>query len=403
VGIFIKPLKLVVSSSSKRLTLDSAPGYELNVGEGFILTNKLEFLDSAGEWYYDSSTKTVYYWTPGSDSPKSYEVRGSTMDYGIYINSKDYIVVQNLHILHQKEDGAYIKYSDNNVLFNNTFEYCDNIGIYARGSNNIIKNNIVDKSNSQGVLIQGVNSTVTDNLISNTALFDNFGLKGSDHINAAGGRGLQVSGDNSIISYNRIINSNYSGLTMTYGKNMRVSHNYINGACLVKDDGGGIYTYGSETGSGISGTVISNNILINVKGNKEGYTSTVNKGYGIYMDNGTRNVRIENNTVAHCGFIGIFALNGSGIEVYNNTVMDAVYVMNMRRDYGINKVKNNIFYAFDRNLDNFSTEKLIRVTEVDEDHIFENNTYINHYNNKNNFIYLGTYYTFEDWKKKIRI
>lgn len=53
----------VVSSTSKTLTLSEVPYANLNTKEGFILVNKLEFLDSSGEWYYDINTKTVYLWT----------------------------------------------------------------------------------------------------------------------------------------------------------------------------------------------------------------------------------------------------------------------------------------------------------------------------------------------------
>src|SRR5690606_21612957 len=42
----------IISSDSKKLTIDSEVQFGLGVGKGFILMNKLEFLDTPGEWFY---------------------------------------------------------------------------------------------------------------------------------------------------------------------------------------------------------------------------------------------------------------------------------------------------------------------------------------------------------------
>ena len=50
-------MRTVTSSSSKTLTINSAPAGTIKAKQGFLLMNKLEFLDSPGEWYYDTATK----------------------------------------------------------------------------------------------------------------------------------------------------------------------------------------------------------------------------------------------------------------------------------------------------------------------------------------------------------
>ena len=82
-GVYHTPTQTVSSSSSTTITLDAAPHKDLGAGEGFILMNKLEFLDQAGEWYYDASSNTVYLWTPGGDSPSNYSVRGSVYELSL--------------------------------------------------------------------------------------------------------------------------------------------------------------------------------------------------------------------------------------------------------------------------------------------------------------------------------
>jgi hypothetical protein len=90
----------VISSSGNTLTLESVPYSSLGVNEGFLLTNKLEFLDEAGEWYYDAATTTLYLWTPSGDSPENYTVRGTIRDNVVNTNGKDYINIKNLEIDH---------------------------------------------------------------------------------------------------------------------------------------------------------------------------------------------------------------------------------------------------------------------------------------------------------------
>ena len=66
--------------------------------KGYLLTNKLIFLDNAGEWYYDSGTNTIYLWTPSGNSPTNYTIRGSILQYGINLNGQNYVNIESLII-----------------------------------------------------------------------------------------------------------------------------------------------------------------------------------------------------------------------------------------------------------------------------------------------------------------
>jgi nitrous oxidase accessory protein NosD len=109
-----------------------------------------------------------------------------------------------------------------------------------------------------------------------------------------------------VITYNRILNSGYDGINWK-GIDGDISFNYINGACQVLDDGGGIYTYnGSDrTQAGSAGSKVTYNIVLNVTGTRKGYTKKYDAGHGIYMDNSIHDTNIKYNTVHGC-FTGVF-------------------------------------------------------------------------------------------------
>lgn len=63
----------------------------------YFLEDKLEFLDTPTEWYYDRASKQLYLWTAGGDSPKGHEVRGKVSTYAFSVtNGSQHIVFANL-------------------------------------------------------------------------------------------------------------------------------------------------------------------------------------------------------------------------------------------------------------------------------------------------------------------
>ena len=236
--------KTVTSSSSQTIVLNSAPDLGLGVGEGFFVCNKLELLDSAGEWYYDNATNTVYFWTPNSNSPSNYMVRGSIFDYGVNMSGNNYIEVNNFEIQHSSKNGIFINNSDYVTVDNNHIISPDLFGINipSTGSNNTkITNNYIYQANTMAINCKSASSIITDNIIEDTGLLENINkeIVPNDY---NFGTGIFSRGDNPIIKYNRVINSGYIGINWK-GQNGNISYNYVNGACLVLDDGGGIYTY----------------------------------------------------------------------------------------------------------------------------------------------------------------
>jgi parallel beta-helix repeat protein len=121
-----------------------------------------------------------------------------------------------------------------------------------------------------------------------------------------------------LIQYNTINNAGYHGFQFI-GSPITIQNNFINNFCLLKDDGGGIYTY-SNTSAGVK--TIQNNIILNAIGAPNGTSSGILGGgaLGIYADGASNNIQILNNSVANCQQLGIDINDGQNDVISGNTV-----------------------------------------------------------------------------------
>ena len=384
----------VTTSSSKTLTLNSVPSASLNTGEGFFLMNKLDFLDEAGEWYYDSSIDTVYVWTPDDSTPSDNLVRGSIHDDGIYINNKDYITIEGFDILHQSINCINLNSADYIVINDNVMYYPDGYGVFDDdySDRNTITNNIVTGANHTGIYLRTDTAIVEDNQILETCLFDNIGLSGNSSSGNLG-QAMFISGDSNKVRYNRIIYAGYNGIYFARRSNI-IQYNFIDSTLLLKSDGGGIYTsYATEPGT--AGSIVRNNIVLNSVGEKYGYTSTRNLGEGIYIDESAEDVVVDTNTVAYSSNSGIYLHDNSNTEVNDNTLFDGRYGIIINDEHStVSDIHNNIIYAFDE--DDYEVNQLI-ISKSGASTTFDYNSYYNHYNSSQIFK-IGSYYDFAGWK-----
>ena len=62
----------------------------------YFLENKIEFLDSPGEWFYDVDSSLVYFWAPNNADPNNLNIRGKVQSYAFEIIDSDYIEIRDL-------------------------------------------------------------------------------------------------------------------------------------------------------------------------------------------------------------------------------------------------------------------------------------------------------------------
>jgi parallel beta-helix repeat protein len=392
---WIMETKLVTVSASKTLTLDSAPSHDLEVGQGFFLMNKLAFLDQPGEWFHDSATSTIYLWTPNGDSPDNYTVRGSVHDTGIYADNRDHVTIRDLNILQQRKVGIHSPNCDYFTIRNNQISLQEEVGIRNDSSSLelTIADNVIRGINGIGIwLWDATNLLVTDNQLYDMAVWDGLGTAGLFRINA--GSAMEIHGTNHVIRYNRIVGT--GGVGIFYRGAAAVEHNFIQNVCLIKDDGGGIYT--NTAGSGGK---VRQNIVLDAIGTPEGFTSTRALAECIYIDEIAANVTVENNTLARCTNSGIKLHKNEGSVVRYNTIMDARQSIHVLLSSGTAKsnIHDNIMFAASATDDYL--ERQVFINSSSGNASYDYNTYVNPYAKSGVFRGGNTYYDFAPWQSYV--
>ncbi|MFW6326700.1 MAG: LamG-like jellyroll fold domain-containing protein, partial [Bacteroidota bacterium] len=370
-----------------------------------VLFNKLEFLDTAGEWYYDKNSGTLYLWTSNGNSPDNHLIRASVNDNAVIAEGKNHISIEDLELLHSNSDGVYLNGCDYITVKNNAFILPDARAIAAESSssdNHVISNNYVNGANHEGICLKGSSHSITDNVIENINLFENIGVSGVGK--PMGGRGIYVSyGTQNVIKHNKLQNIGYNGIQMFEAPYTTIENNVVKNACLIKEDGGGIYCFNtSETNPGCEYSVVRGNIIDNVPGTGEGYPGSLRQGCGIYMDDRIHHIKIENNTVSNVSCYGIYLHNNKYIDVVNNTIFDTGSAYRATGSYNAtaNSIKNNtIVNLASSNYSGISavlgmlSSKETSIVDIDY------NVYVDHHREKPlRDMSDYTYKTFSDWK-----
>lgn len=137
----------------------------------YFLEGKLEFLDSAREWFFDSNTNTIYLWVPGGGPPTG-DIRAKVQDHAfigsfcnnitisgidffattVNFNKSSNIRVENssfsypsctkrmLGVTNTVPITTNFDGGGNNVFYNNTMSHAETHAIYMNGSSNTIEN-----------------------------------------------------------------------------------------------------------------------------------------------------------------------------------------------------------------------------------------------------------------------
>jgi parallel beta-helix repeat protein len=356
---------------------------------GYFIQNHIATLDQLGEWYYSPSEKKLKMYF-GGNNPNSYGISASALDYLAIINAQSNIVFSNLTFKGANVQGLNIVSAQNINITNCVIANSGVSAIEASHTNNMnIEYSYVSNSNNNGMDLGNDNNylTLRYNTVENTALFAGMGQSMDGN-----GVGIAVGGTGNVLEYNQVNNTGYTGIVYQ-GNDILIKNNIVNNFCLIKDDGGGIYTLGTP-GHLYSGRKIIGNIVINGIGAGAG-TDDVDylPVMGIYMDNNASGVEVRDNTVANMSFQGMIFLNAHDIVVNNNTFFNNKSQIAIS-DFGSdlirnNYIANNIFFS------KFPDQKVSSLASFRNDFglwgLFQSNYYCRPLNDKvtitTNYIY----------------
>lgn len=318
---WVTDVKKITSQVGGVLTLQNNLTYSSANGTNqYFIQNLPSLVDTLNEYSYDSTSKVLTVFSTTTPS-----VQYSNLDTLVYLSNKNYINFEGISftggnvIGMRLESTNYIKITD--CVFSN---------IGAVGIDLLLTNNCTIKRDSvNNCLSGGIYSdpdtylTIDSNIVKNIGIYAGMGQNGNGKYIGIYTHGLRVptlSGYVTITN-NRIDSCGYNGMSFVGIKSL-VQNNVVNTYCFIKDDGAGIYTF---TGNGNlnydTGSIIRKNIVLNGIGAPRNGDVFV-LAHGIYLDDGTKGVTVDSNTVANIATSGIqLHTVGGDIKVNGNTVL----------------------------------------------------------------------------------
>jgi parallel beta-helix repeat protein len=214
-------------------------------------------------------------------------------------------------------------------------------------------------------------------------------------------------GDSVTIEYNKLTNLGYNGISF-YGDSVLVKNNYVNTFSSIVDDGGGIYTY---TGAAprMTNCRITGNVVLNGIGAPDGGGAFNTVANGIYLDQNSNNVEIDNNSIANCKDGCIRISQPINVDVHHNTFYNAadyivLFSMSSTAVNVDNSFSNNIVVAKEatQRLMYFYSPSYNYVPTAD---LYDNNVYArpidDNVTNNKTFIITQPSQTGDTWSKSL--
>jgi parallel beta-helix repeat protein len=213
-------------------------------------------------------------------------------------------------------------------------------------TNFVFRDNTIDHTNNTAITLENefAGALISHNSISNSGTNDGMGGTGAGNYGTL--FGIQVFAAGAIIEYNYIHNTGYDGINF-HENNVIVRNNFIDSACTMKCDGGGIYTQDPFTGQ-----QILNNIVVNCVGTLDGTDGDqgVPVVHGIYLDDPSTNVTGTGNTCAGNSYSGIYFHSSNNTNFQNNTCYNNGKYQILVTSYGATPtrtttIKHNILFG----------------------------------------------------------
>ena len=112
VGSFKTWTRKVLSHSGNEFTYDPVPSWKTKHHD-YFLEGKLDFLDSPGEWFFDSDSDSLYFFPLTEMDPNNINIRGKVQSYAFEIINSNFIEIKNLEFF-----GTTFKFdhSDNGLI-----------------------------------------------------------------------------------------------------------------------------------------------------------------------------------------------------------------------------------------------------------------------------------------------
>ena len=307
----------VKSNDTKRINFDFDKGgswiqtEHAPDGKGFFYLEGIkEAIDYKNEWYFDSSTKTLFVQMPEGAKPTDGQVQMRKRLVTVDLNNKKYIEIRNLAVT-----GGEIKVTgnaENNLIYGVTSTYGNNFrgvmkgaisykqSISLYGKNNKVEKTEVAYGSANGIFIAGDGNSVINSHV--------------HHFNTLGSYDavLHMRGGKNTTIKNNVLSHGGRDVVQAFNKVVDFSYNDVSYSNLIANDCGLFYTVGGPW-----------DMKVHHNWFHDAYAQPgMYKAAGIYLDNDAANFDVYNNVVWNTSWTSVqINWNGTNINIYNNTLV----------------------------------------------------------------------------------
>jgi parallel beta-helix repeat protein len=307
--------RIVIAQQKSDTLLLSKAASNLKPHFGYFIQNHPATLTYNGAWYYNSSSHEV--WLYSTENPNNKNIQVANQDYTFVIIRQSNIIIDGFAVTGSKENSVNFIQSKvckiQNCNFNQLGKNAIAFGTYSDLSNDSISitNNQFTDIQSSAIVAYGNHVDINNNKISTIAL--------SPGMLNDPGMGINVLADGLKIEKNTLDSIGYIPIDFGWSSHAVINMNFITNFCSVLDDGGGIYSWDGQKNYPID-RVVKHNIILHGIGAPYGTDGTRRSVEGIYLDDCSPNVAVDNNTIAYCPDAGIFVHDAADNRIENNTI-----------------------------------------------------------------------------------
>lgn len=338
----------IADAGNGYLVLSNPTRYDVFSGSGYLLYGMPWMVSQPGEWATTQQEPISLTLIPSDERPPYGRVSVSTLQTGIIAQNVSYVRISNIRTKNVA-NGIDLSGSTNVEIAGVAVSSTSGNGIrFLRTDSISVSDSVLTDIGTDAMAgtahgqISAQNAIIRRNVIVGSGVPAN---ESSIPYLSSPAYAAVHAGEHAIVEDNVVFRSAYNAIRAD--QDSLVSGNHIVDACLVLDDGAGVYVRGTNNGS-----TVSNNIIENVLGNLDGSSKQVTHGVGIYLDDLSSNVIVRGNAILN---------SNHGIQVHNafNNTIDAntlfansVHQLWMQEDTSVvtltgdlhdNVVTNNIF------------------------------------------------------------